>query len=90
LVALVDRALHVGGHLLPGRVDEVVERSDAEHVGGVGDHVARDHQEVGVGRRRKRLLERSSGAVSNCLARLTDAKKVRQVSAKPRRYSIAA
>lgn len=35
-------------------------------------------------------LERSSGAVNNCLIRLTKAKKVRQVSDKPRRYSLAA
>jgi Sugar-specific transcriptional regulator TrmB len=35
-------------------------------------------------------LERSSGAVSNCLARLTKAKQVRQVSKRPRRYSTVA
>jgi len=33
---------------------------------------------------------RSSGAVGNCLVRLTDAKQVRQESDKPRRYSLAA
>ena len=37
-----------------------------------------------------KALERSSGAVGNCLVRLTDAKKVRQDSDKPRRYSLAA
>ena len=37
-----------------------------------------------------KALERSSGAVANCLARLTAAKEVRQVSDKPRRYSIPA
>jgi hypothetical protein len=37
-----------------------------------------------------KALERSSGAVGNCLTRLTDAKKVRQDSDKPRRYSLAA
>jgi MarR family len=37
-----------------------------------------------------KALERSSGAVSNCLVRLTAAKKVKQVSDKPRRYSLAA
>ncbi|HEX3391582.1 MAG TPA: MarR family transcriptional regulator [Solirubrobacteraceae bacterium] len=37
-----------------------------------------------------RALERSSGAVGNCLVRLTKAKKVRQDSEKPRRYSLAA
>ena len=35
-------------------------------------------------------LERSSGAVGNCLDRLTEAKKVQQVGDKPRRYSLAA
>jgi len=37
-----------------------------------------------------RSLERSSGAVGNCLVRLTKAKQVRQDSDKPRRYSLAA
>ncbi len=37
-----------------------------------------------------KALERSSGAVGNCLVRLAEAKKVRQVSDKPRRYSLAA
>jgi DNA-binding IclR family transcriptional regulator len=34
-------------------------------------------------------LKRSSGAVSNCLVRLTKSKLVRQESDKPRRYSLA-
>jgi Sugar-specific transcriptional regulator TrmB len=34
-------------------------------------------------------LERSSGAVNNCLVRLTKSKQVRQESDKPRRYSLA-
>ncbi len=37
-----------------------------------------------------KALNRSSGATSNCLARLTNAKQVRQDSHKPRRYSLAA
>ena len=37
-----------------------------------------------------KALDRSSGAVGNCLVRLTEAKQVRQVSDKPRRYSLAA
>jgi len=37
-----------------------------------------------------KALDRSSGAVGNCLVRLTDTKKVKQVSEKPRRYSLAA
>jgi hypothetical protein len=36
-----------------------------------------------------KALERSSGAVGNCLARLTNEKKVKLVTEKPRRYSIA-
>ena len=37
-----------------------------------------------------KALDRSSGAVGNCLVRLTKAKQVRQDSDKPRRYSLAA
>jgi hypothetical protein len=37
-----------------------------------------------------RALDRSSGAVGNCLNRLTKSKQVRQASDKPRRYTIAA
>jgi hypothetical protein len=37
-----------------------------------------------------KALDRSSGTVGNCLVRLADAKRVRQVSEKPRRYSLAA
>jgi DNA-binding IclR family transcriptional regulator len=37
-----------------------------------------------------KALNRSSGATSNCLTRLTNAKQVRQDSEKPRRYSLAA
>jgi hypothetical protein len=35
-------------------------------------------------------LGRSSGAVGNCLVRLTEAKKTTQVTDKPRRYALAA
>ena len=37
-----------------------------------------------------KALNRSAGATSNCLTRLTEAKEVRQDSDKPRRYSLAA
>jgi hypothetical protein len=37
-----------------------------------------------------KALDRSSGAVGNCLVRLADAKKVNLVTEKPRRYSLAA
>lgn len=35
-----------------------------------------------------KALERSSGAVGNCLARLAEAGRVREVSERPRRYAI--
>jgi MarR family len=37
-----------------------------------------------------KALERSSGAVGNCLVRLARTRQVREVSTKPRRYSLAA
>lgn len=37
-----------------------------------------------------KTLERSSGAVGNCLVRLARTRQVREVSTKPRRYSLAA
>ncbi len=37
-----------------------------------------------------KALERSSGAVGNCLVRLARNKRVNEVSARPRRYSLAA
>lgn len=37
-----------------------------------------------------RALNRSSGAVANCLVRLARAERVREVSERPRRYSLAA
>jgi len=37
-----------------------------------------------------KALQRSSGAVSNCLERLTKDKKTKRVTDKPRRYSLAA
>ena len=35
-------------------------------------------------------LQRSSGAIANCLARLKTTKQVRQVGDKPRRYKLGA
>lgn len=37
-----------------------------------------------------KALQRSSGAVGNCLARLARDKRVNEISAKPRRYTLAA
>ncbi len=36
-----------------------------------------------------KALQRSSGAVGNCLERLTNDKRVKRVVDKPRRYAIA-
>lgn len=36
-----------------------------------------------------KALQRSSGAVANCLVRLTDAKKVKLATDRPRRYTLA-
>jgi hypothetical protein len=76
-------------HVGPLREDE----RDAE-----GYESSLDQQEDGRGGRDDqhgpttvaRALARSSGAVQNCMTRLTKAKQVRQDSDKPRRYSLAA
>lgn len=68
-----------GGKLKPGGLDPLVLGYLEEHKDD-GPHgptqVAKE-------------LERSSGAVGNCLERLREAKKVKLVTEKPRRYSIA-
>ena len=68
-----------GGKLKPGGLDPLV-MGYLEDNAGSGPHGA---TEIG------RALQRSSGAVGNCLVRLTDAKKVKLVNEKPRRYSLA-
>lgn len=68
------------GRLRPGQLDGLVLKYLEENA-ATGPHAP-----TGVAR----ALERSSGAVGNCLVRLTEARKVRQVSEKPRRYSLAA
>ncbi len=69
-----------GAHLKPGQLDELVlcflkENADSG-----------PHGPTTVAK----ALGRSSGAVGNCLVRLTKAERVRQDNEKPRRYSLAA
>jgi hypothetical protein len=61
--------------LRPGELDGLVLSYLAEHKGGPLTATA-----VGKG------IERSAGAVSNCLARLAKEKKVRQAKRKPRAF----
>jgi hypothetical protein len=68
-----------GGKLKPGGLDPLVLgylEANADSGPHGPTHVAR-------------ALQRSSGAVGNCLVRLTGEKKVKLVTEKPRRYSIA-
>lgn len=67
-----------GGRLKPGELEELILTYMQGHTG----------EPVGPGAVAKGL-QRSSGAVGNALARLARAKKVRQVSDRPRRYEIA-
>ena len=69
-----------GEHLKPGQLDELVLAylKDNADSGPHGPTTV------------AKALVRSSGAVGNCLVRLTNAKKVRQDREKPRRYSLAA
>jgi hypothetical protein len=68
-----------GGKLKPGGLDPLV-MGYLEDNAGSGPHGPTEIAKA---------LERSSGAVGNCLGRLTDAKKVKLVDEKPRRYSLA-
>jgi predicted DNA-binding transcriptional regulator YafY len=69
-----------GEHLKPGQLDKLVLAylKDNADSGPHGPTTV------------AKALVRSSGAVGNCLVRLTNAKQVRQDSEKPRRYSLAA
>ncbi len=64
--------------LRPGELDELVLAYMAEHKDG-GPLTA---SAIGKG------IDRSSGAVANCLARLADKKKVRRAKRKPRAYDL--
>jgi predicted DNA-binding transcriptional regulator YafY len=68
-----------GEHLKPGQLDELVLAylKDNADSGPHGPTTV------------AKALVRSSGAVGNCLVRLTKAEQVRQDSDKPRRYSLA-
>lgn len=69
-----------GEHLKPGQLDGLVLAYLKKNAD------SGPHGPTAVAR----ALERSSGAVGNCLVRLTKAKQVRQDNEKPRRYSLAA
>jgi hypothetical protein len=69
-----------GEHLKPGQLDGLVLAYLTENAD------SGPHGPTTVAK----ALDRSSGAVGNCLVRLTKAKEVRQDSDKPRRYSLAA
>jgi hypothetical protein len=68
-----------GGKLKPGGLDPLVLGYLKDNAGS-GPHGPTQVANA---------LERSSGAVGNCLVRLTDDGKVKLVTEKPRRYSIA-
>jgi hypothetical protein len=69
-----------GEHLKPGQLDELVLAYLKDNAD------SGPHGPTAVAN----ALVRSSGAVGNCLVRLTKAEQVRQDSDKPRRYSLAA
>jgi hypothetical protein len=69
-----------GEHLKPGQLDELVLAYLKDNAD------SGPHGPTAVAK----ALVRSSGAVGNCLVRLTNAEQVRQDSEKPRRYSLAA
>jgi MarR family len=68
-----------GEHLKPGQLDELVITFLKENAD------SGPHGPTTVAK----ALVRSSGAVANCLVRLTKAKQVRQDNEKPRRYTCA-
>ncbi len=67
-----------GVRLRPGELDGLVLAYMAEH----GKDGPLSASAIGKG------IERSSGAVANCLARLAKSGKVRLAKKKPRRYAI--
>jgi hypothetical protein len=69
-----------GEHLKPGQLDELVLAYLKDNAD------SGPHGPTAVAK----ALVRSSGAVGNCLVRLTNAEQVCQDSEKPRRYSLAA
>jgi hypothetical protein len=74
-----DKTSAAAGRLKPGELEPLVLDYLRKNADG-------SHSPTAVAK----ALERSSGAVANCLARLAAAKEVRQVNDKPRRYSIPA
>jgi hypothetical protein len=66
------------GRLGPGQLDKLVLAYMREHKGEA------PHSASAIGKG----IERSSGAVANCLARLEKAKEVRLARQKPRAYKL--
>jgi hypothetical protein len=66
------------GRLGPGQLDKLVLAYMGEHKGDA------PHTSSAIGKG----IERSSGAVANCLARLEKAKEVRLAQKKPRAYKL--
>lgn len=66
------------GRLRPGELDGLVLSYMRKHA----DEGPLTPSAIGKG------IERSSGAVANCLRRLAEAKKVRQAKRKPRAYDL--
>lgn len=66
------------GRLAPGALDKVVLGHMRRH------RKAAPHTASAIGK----AIERSSGAVANCLIRLEKQKKVRLVKPKPREYGV--
>ena len=67
------------GRLGPGELDKLVLAHMRQHKGGA------PHTASAIGK----AIERSSGAVANCLVRLEKQEKVRLVKPKPRSYELA-
>jgi hypothetical protein len=67
-----------GGRLGPGELDKLILAYMGEHRGEA------PHTASAIGK----SIDRSSGAVANCLARLEKAKEVRVAQQKPRAYKL--